>query len=95
MPPTQEQVLHHRRGLTEPHPHRKRVVEILFSASHATQIQGRIAADLIGAAAGVGTDDQRHAGNDLETVEGLANPVPAGPQPVQLLRCELRSVEDG
>jgi hypothetical protein len=91
---TQEQLLYHRRRLTEPHSHRERVVEVLLPAAHPSEIQCRVRSDLIGAAARIRANHERHAWNYIKTIEGLAGSVPAGPHLVQLFWRKLGSVED-
>src|SRR5215211_8049206 len=94
MPPIQEQVLHHRSGFTKSHADGERIVKILVTAAHSAQVKRRIAANLISATARIGADDQRHGGYYVKTLEGLADPVPTGPQSLQLLRREVGRVED-
>ena len=66
-----------------------------FTTAHATQIESCVATDLIGADARIGAHDQRHAGDDVETVEALADLARPDSNLLQLLRRELGGVEDG
>ena len=90
----EELLLHLRCGGVVPHAHGELVVEVLVTAAHAADVERAIGAQRIRTRGRIVTEDDRHRGDDVEPLQGLADLGSTGGDVGELVAGVLRREED-